>query len=81
MITGLINKDRMRLPGLDGFSVAGQWFGGGSLIRAAASGRFVTQYLCKELGLEFRAWESGGTVPWHPGKLGRLPQLETRRVR
>lgn len=81
VITGLINKDRMRLPGLDGFSMAGQWFGGGSLIRTAASGRFVTQYICQELGLEFRAWESGGTEPWHPGKLGRLPQLEQRRVR
>ncbi|WP_418957514.1 phytoene desaturase family protein [Streptomyces tritici] len=80
VITGLINKDRLRLPGLDGFTLAGQWFGGGSLIRAAASGRFAVQYLCRDLGLEFRAWESGGTEPWHPGKLGRLPQLEKRRV-
>ncbi|MER8069330.1 NAD(P)/FAD-dependent oxidoreductase [Streptomyces sp. NPDC094034] len=81
VITELINKDRMRLPSLAGFSLAGQWFGGGSLIRAAASGRFVTQFICRELGLEFRAWESGGTEPWHPGKLGRLPQLEQRGVR
>lgn len=81
VITGLINKDRLRIPGLEGFSLAGQWFGGGSLIRAAASGRFVTQYICRELGLDFRAWESGGTTPWHQGKLGRLPQLEQRRVR
>ncbi|MGC5346901.1 phytoene desaturase family protein [Streptomyces sp. DT24] len=81
VITGIINKDRLRLPGLSGFSLAGQWFGGGSLIRTAASGRFVTQYLCQELGIEFRAWESGGTDPWHPGKLGRLPQLEQRGVR
>ncbi|WP_329172794.1 phytoene desaturase family protein [Streptomyces sp. NBC_01477] len=81
VITGLINKDRMRLPGLDGFSMAGQWFGGGSLIRAAAGGRFVTQYLCEELGLDFRAWERGGTTPWHPGMLGHLPQLESHRVR
>ncbi|MGS2586445.1 phytoene desaturase family protein [Streptomyces hebeiensis] len=81
VITKLINKDRLRLPGLSGFSLAGQWFGGGSLIRAAASGRFVTQYLCRDLGLEFRAWESGGTEPWHAGKLGSLPQLERRGVR
>ncbi|QIQ03958.1 phytoene desaturase family protein [Streptomyces liangshanensis] len=81
VITGLINKDRMRLPGLAGFSMAGQWFAGGSLIRAAAGGRFVTQYLCEELGLDFRAWDSGGAVPWHPDRLGHLPQLETRRVR
>lgn len=80
VITGLINKDRMRLPGLDGFSMAGQWFGGGSLIRTAASGRFVTQYICQELGLEFRAWESGGTDPGIPESWW-LPQLEQRRVR
>ncbi|MFJ3582076.1 phytoene desaturase family protein [Streptomyces sp. NPDC090127] len=81
VITDLINKDRMRLPGLAGLSLAGQWFGGGSLIRAAASGRFVTQYLCRDLGLQFRAWESTDTTPWHPDRLGRLPQLESRRVR
>ncbi|MEU9993878.1 NAD(P)/FAD-dependent oxidoreductase [Streptomyces sp. NPDC050848] len=81
VITALINKDRMRLPGLAGLSLAGQWFGGGSLIRAAASGRFVTQYLCRDLGLQFRAWESTDTTPWHPDRLGRLPQLESRRVR
>ncbi|MFD3943867.1 phytoene desaturase family protein [Streptomyces sp. NPDC058579] len=81
VITAIINKDRMRLPGLDGLSLAGQWFGGGSLIRAAASGRFVTQYLCRDLGLEFQAWESTDTTPWHPDRLGRLPQLESRRVR
>ncbi|MFJ2558368.1 MULTISPECIES: phytoene desaturase family protein [unclassified Streptomyces] len=81
VITALINKDRMRLPGLRGLSLAGQWFSGGSLIKAASSGRFVTQYICEELGLEFRAWESGGTEPWHPGKLGKLPQLEQRGVR
>ncbi|OON73880.1 phytoene desaturase family protein [Streptomyces tsukubensis] len=81
VLDDLINKDRMSLAGLEGLSLAGQWFSGGGLIRAASSGRFVTQYLCRDLGLEFRAWESGGTDPWHPGKLGELPQLEQRRVR
>ncbi len=66
----------MRLPGLSGFSMAGQWVGMGGLIRAASTGRFAVQYLCRELGLEFRAWESKGDEPWHPGKLGHLPQLD-----
>ncbi|MYT94995.1 NAD(P)-binding protein [Streptomyces sp. SID8359] len=72
----LVGKDRMRLPGLSGFSMAGQWVGMGGLIRAASTGRFAVQYLCRELGLEFRAWESGGAEPWHPGMLGKLPQLD-----
>jgi phytoene dehydrogenase-like protein len=81
LVTKLVNKDRMRLPGLRGFSMAGQWVGGGGLIRAASSGRFVTQYLCQELGLEFTAWESSGHEPWHRDKLGQLPQLEKWPVR
>ncbi|MBT2379805.1 NAD(P)/FAD-dependent oxidoreductase [Streptomyces sp. ISL-111] len=72
----LVGRDRMRLPGLTGFSMAGQWVGMGGLIRAASTGRFAVQYLCREIGLEFRAWESEATEPWHPGKLGRLPQLD-----
>ncbi|MFD8821640.1 phytoene desaturase family protein [Streptomyces sp. NPDC059605] len=72
----LVGKDRMRLPGLHGFSMAGQWVGMGGLIRAASTGRFVVQYLCDELGRGFTASESPGTGPWHPGKLGRLPQLD-----
>ncbi len=72
----LVGKDRMRLPGLAGFSMAGQWVGMGGLIRAASTGRFAVQYLCDELGLPFRAFESENTEPWHPGKLGSLPQLD-----
>ncbi|MEU9759085.1 NAD(P)/FAD-dependent oxidoreductase [Streptomyces sp. NPDC001834] len=74
--TKLVGKDRMRLPGLRGFSMAGQWVGLGGLIRAASTGRFVVQYLCDELGRPFTAYESRGDEPWHPGKLGRLPQLD-----
>ncbi|GFH79419.1 MULTISPECIES: phytoene desaturase family protein [Streptomyces] len=72
----LVGKDRMRLPGLAGFSMAGQWVGMGGLIRAASTGRFAVQYLCAELGLPFRAQESTGGELWHPGRLGRLPQLD-----
>ncbi|MCX4966579.1 NAD(P)/FAD-dependent oxidoreductase [Streptomyces sp. NBC_00654] len=74
----LVGKDRMRLPGLSGFSMAGQWVGMGGLIRAASTGRFATQYLCEELGVDFTAWESKGTEPWHSGKFGQLPQLDRR---
>ncbi|MEU0932962.1 MULTISPECIES: NAD(P)/FAD-dependent oxidoreductase [unclassified Embleya] len=72
----LVNRDRMRLPGLRGFSMTGQWIGGGSLIRTASAGRFAAQYLCAELGLDFTAWDSPGAEPWHRGKLGRLPRLD-----
>ncbi|MFD5434130.1 phytoene desaturase family protein [Kitasatospora sp. NPDC127067] len=71
----LVNRDRMRLPGLSGFSMAGQWTSLGGLIRAATSGRFAAQYLCQELGRPFRAWPSDNREPWHAGKWGRLPQL------
>lgn len=40
LATKVVNRDRMQLPGLRGFSMAGQWIGMGSLIRAASSGRF-----------------------------------------
>jgi hypothetical protein len=66
----------MRLPNLRGFSMAGQWVGGGGLIRAASSGRFAIQYLCEELGLKFKAWKSSSHEPWHRNKLGHLPQLD-----
>ncbi|MFC9851190.1 phytoene desaturase family protein [Streptomyces prasinus] len=72
----LVGKERMRLPGLSGFSMAGQWVGMGGLIRAASTGRFAVQYLCDELGMPFRAHESEDAEPWHAGKLGRLPQLD-----
>ncbi|WP_320782592.1 NAD(P)/FAD-dependent oxidoreductase [Streptomyces sp. CRN 30] len=74
----LVNRDRMRLPGLSGFSMTGQWVGGGGLIRTASAGRFAAQFLCEEMGLTFRAEPSPGAGPWHRGKLGRLPQLEAR---
>lgn len=72
----LINKGRMQLPGLEGFYMAGQWVGGGGLIRAASSGRFVAQFICRDLGREFRAWASRSHEAWHPGKLRTVGQLD-----
>ncbi len=77
LVEALVAKDRLALPGLSGFHLAGQWVGSGGVLRAAASGRFAAQYVCRELGVPFRAEVSGGTEPWHPGKLGDLPQLDT----
>ena len=51
----VINKDHMQLPGLKNFYMAGQWVGGGGLIRAALSGRYVAQYLCAEKKQKFHA--------------------------
>jgi phytoene dehydrogenase-like protein len=72
----IVNKDRMSLPGLEGFSMVGQWVGGGGLIRVAATGRFAAQYLCREYGLPFTPTESDDDQPWHPDQLGPLPQLD-----
>ncbi|WP_399094928.1 phytoene desaturase family protein [Streptomyces sp. BBFR2] len=78
LVAEVVNRDRLRLPGLRGFSLAGQWAGMGGLIRAATTGRYAVQYLCDELGTEFRATPSGGGPPWHPSMLGHLPQLDPR---
>ena len=72
----VMTKDRMSLPGLQGFSMAGQWVGGGGLIRAASTGRFVAQYLCQQYGLLFTTTESTAAGPWHSDQLGPLPQLD-----
>ncbi|WP_190126835.1 phytoene desaturase family protein [Streptomyces inusitatus] len=77
----LVGKDRMRLPGLGGFSMAGQWVGLGGLIRAASTGRFAVQYLCEEWGMPFRAHESTPRGVWTPARLGHLPQLDRREGR
>lgn len=63
-----LNKNlEMRIPGLEGFTLIGQWvFPGGGLPPAAQSGRWAIQLLCKDLKREFRTelapvW---GTLPW-----------------
>jgi phytoene dehydrogenase-like protein len=76
VVAKLIGKDRMRIPGLSGFSMAGQWVNGGGLIRAASSGRFAVRYLCAELGLPFTAEESGAQGEWRRDQLGDVPFLD-----
>ncbi|MFR9727968.1 phytoene desaturase family protein [Saccharopolyspora sp. MS10] len=82
LVAKLVDRERMRLPGLRGFSMAGQWVAGGGLIRAASSGRFAAQFLCAELGVPFRAWESEQQQrPWSPEMLGELPLLDRKPAR
>ncbi|MFO1369373.1 MAG: NAD(P)/FAD-dependent oxidoreductase [Marinagarivorans sp.] len=65
LANNLINKYRMQLPGLSHFYMAGQWIGGGGLNRAAISGRYVAQFICKELQRPFNTSYSNNTQPWH----------------
>lgn len=75
----VINKDRMQLPGLKNFYMAGQWVGGGGLIRAALSGRYVAQYLCTEKKQTFQTscapphsthWDNS---EWRLSKKAKVP--------
>ncbi|MCW7991809.1 hypothetical protein XF35_43185, partial [Streptomyces platensis subsp. clarensis] len=43
------------LPGLSGFYLSGVWATTGGLIRAAASGRHVMQFVCRDDGRPFTA--------------------------
>lgn len=71
----LVNKHGMQLPGLRGFYMAGQWINGGGLFRAAVSGRFVVQYICRDLERPFQASVSS-SGNWNSNRLDDLPQLD-----
>lgn len=51
----LVKKHGPGLPGLAGFYQSGVWATTGGLIRAAASGRQVMQFVCRDDGKEFTA--------------------------
>ncbi|WP_262391331.1 hypothetical protein [Nocardiopsis sp. CNR-923] len=51
----LVKKYGPGLPGLEGFYMSGVWATTGGLIRAAAAGRHVMQFVCRDDGREFRA--------------------------
>ncbi len=72
----LINVHGMQLPGLRGFYMAGQWIAGGGLIRAASSGRFAVQFICRDMKRPFRAWPNEGSPAWRPDGLEHLPLLD-----
>lgn len=51
----VIKKHGPRLPGLENFYLSGVWATTGGLIRAAAAGRQVMQFVCRDDGKEFTA--------------------------
>ncbi|MCG5212817.1 phytoene desaturase family protein [Streptosporangium sp. KLBMP 9127] len=51
----LVKKHGPRLPGLENFYVSGVWATTGGLIRAAAAGRHVMQFVCRDDGRTFTA--------------------------
>jgi len=71
----VVAREHMQLPGLNGFYIAGQWVTGGGLIRAALSGRYVAQFLCKARGQTFQVQRPKATsYRWqnHDWQLGEL---------
>ncbi|MGW7517742.1 phytoene desaturase family protein [Streptomyces sp. NPDC054796] len=57
-----IKKNGPVLPGLSDFYLSGVWATIGGLIRAAAAGRHVMQFICRDDGLEFTA-ETDSSAP------------------
>lgn len=51
----LVKKNGPVLPGLRNFYLSGVWATTGGLIRAAAAGRQVMQFVCRDDGLDFTA--------------------------
>ncbi|WP_206538946.1 phytoene desaturase family protein [Nocardiopsis lucentensis] len=51
----LVKKYGPGLPGLEDFYMSGVWATTGGLIRAAAAGRHVVQFVCRDDGREFRS--------------------------
>ncbi|RYY73268.1 MAG: NAD(P)/FAD-dependent oxidoreductase [Gammaproteobacteria bacterium] len=72
----LIDKGRMQLNGLSHFYMAGQWIGGGGLIRAALSGRYVAQFMCEEMKRTFTVSESKNTESWSDASLFQEPTFQ-----
>lgn len=48
-----ISRFKGKLPGLQGFYMAGHWLGNGGVTRAAHSGRHAVQYICSDLKMPF----------------------------
>jgi phytoene dehydrogenase-like protein len=62
----LVKKHGPRLPGLADFYLSGVWATTGGLIRAAAAGRHVMQFICRDDGKEFTASiDESAPLPTH----------------
>lgn len=78
-----VNKRGPVLPGLRNFYMSGVWVTSGGLIRAAAAGRHVMQFVCRDDGKRFTAHvDDFAASPTHvivPGGVPR-PRLATAAV-
>jgi phytoene dehydrogenase-like protein len=62
----LVKKHGPGLPGLANFYLSGVWATTGGLIRAAAAGRHVLQFICRDDGREFTASiDQSAPLPTH----------------
>ncbi|MER6501953.1 NAD(P)/FAD-dependent oxidoreductase [Streptomyces sp. NPDC001455] len=90
----LIKKHGPGLPGLRNFYQSGVWATTGGLIRAAAAGRHVMQFICRDDGRRFTASvDESGPPPTHrvipvgprpdapSGTTGRSPLVERKGMR
>lgn len=75
-----IKKNGPALPGLANFYLSGVWATTGGLIRAAAAGRHVMHFICRDDGRPFTAWIDDSAPPpthvleqVHPPTLPRQP--------
>ncbi|OON73826.1 phytoene desaturase family protein [Streptomyces tsukubensis] len=59
----LVKKNGPALPGLKNFYLSGVWATTGGLIRAAAAGRQVVQFICRDDGVDFTASEDTSAPP------------------
>ncbi|MFI1864520.1 phytoene desaturase family protein [Streptomyces jumonjinensis] len=59
----LVKKHGPGVPGLADFYQSGVWATTGGLIRAAAAGRHVMQFICRDDGREFTAWTDDSEPP------------------
>lgn len=61
-----VKRNGPGLPGLENFYLSGVWATSGGLIRAAAAGRHVMQFICKDDMKEFQSHiEEGAQAPTH----------------
>ncbi len=58
-----VKRNGPGLPGLDNFYFSGVWATTGGLIRAAAAGRHVMQFICKDDNKKFTAHIEEGALP------------------
>lgn len=72
----IFKKYQMKLPKLNNFYMTGQWILGGGLPRAVLAGRYVAQFLCRDLNLPFKAFKSQNQKSYQASLLGKMPTLD-----